>query len=52
MEFDRVINNRWCGTTEAVSEKKARSNLSYQFKMEYKKNPNSKIILPGKMVIT
>ena len=50
MEFDRIITKRWCGTTEAISEKKARSNLAYQFKQEYKRTPNSKITLPGKMV--
>jgi hypothetical protein len=51
MEFERVIDKRWCGTTEAISEKKARSNLAYQFKQEHNKTPNSKIMLPGKMVV-
>ena len=32
MEFDKCISNRWQGETTASSEKKARSNLAYQFK--------------------
>ena len=32
MEFGTCISNRWQGTTYAVSERKARSNLVYQFK--------------------
>ena len=31
-EFDTIISNRWRGSTYAVSEKKARSNLVYQYK--------------------
>ena len=36
MEFDNCVANRWIASTRAVSEKKARSNLT-------------KIILPGKI---
>ena len=32
MEFDNCVANRWTASTRAVSEKKARSNLTYQFK--------------------
>ena len=32
MEFDNCVANRWIASTRAVSEKKARSNLTYQFK--------------------
>lgn len=32
MNFGTCISDRWHGTTYAVSEKKARSNLAYQFK--------------------
>lgn len=49
MEFDKVITRQWSGTTEAESESKARSNLAYRFKKEYKKVPSSKITLPGEM---
>lgn len=48
-EFGRCICNRWYGTTLATSEKKARSNLAYQFKKQYNKTPGTKITLPGKI---
>ena len=51
LEFDRIIANHWRGSTIAVSEKKARCNLAYQFKMEYGRVPRSKISIPGKLTI-
>ena len=48
-EFERVICKRWRGQTMAVSERKARSNLTYQFKQEHGKMPGSRISLPGDM---
>lgn len=50
MEFDRCIANNWRSTTYAVSEKKARSNLVYQFKRDNGKAPTARISLPGKIV--
>ena len=50
MEFNRCIANKWSGSTYAVTEKKARNNLAYQFKKEYERSPNAKITLPGKIV--
>lgn len=52
MEFDRVIINQWKGTTEAETDSKARNNLAFRFKQQYKKMPNTKITLPGKMVVS
>ena len=49
-EFDRVITMKWTGSTLAVSEKKARSNLVHQYKKEYGKSPRSKIELVGDVV--
>ena len=49
MEFDICIANRWQGSTFAVSEKKARSNLAYQFKKNNNRIPGSRISLPGKV---
>jgi len=49
MEFGKCIAFVWHGTTCAVSEKKARSNLVYQFKKEFGKLPGAKISLPGKI---
>lgn len=51
LEFDRVIADHWKASTRAESEKKARSNLAYQFKMAYGKIPRSKITIPGKLII-
>ena len=49
MEFERCIANHWHASTYAVSEKKARSNLSFQYKKENNKAPSAKISLPGKI---
>lgn len=48
-EFDKVIATNWSGSTYAPSEKKARSNLAYQFKREFGKDKNVKITLPGRI---
>ena len=50
-EFEKLITNNWSASTRAESEKKARSNLAYQFKMKYGRTPNSKITVPGKLTI-
>lgn len=50
MEFDICIANRWQGSTYAVSEKKARNNLAYQYKKKNNRTPGAKITLPGKIV--
>lgn len=49
MEFDRCITDRWKGTTYAVSEKKARNNLAYQFKIRNNRIASAKIFLPGEL---
>lgn len=51
MEFDKVIANNWSSSTRAVSEKKARCNLAYQFKSETGRTARTKITLPGKLVV-
>lgn len=51
MEFDRIVANHWNATTRAETEKKARSNLAHQFKMETGRACNSKITVPGKLII-
>ena len=40
-KFDTVVETNWTGTTYAISEIKARSNLAYQ----YKKNNKSEYFL-------
>lgn len=51
MEFGTCISNRWQGTTYAVSERKARSNLVYPFKKKNNRVPGAKITLPGEVTI-
>ena len=50
-EFDMIITRHWIGTTYAISEEKARSNLTYRFKTKNKKSPNTQITLTGKMTV-
>lgn len=51
LEFGRCIENNWTGSTKAPSEKKARSNLAYQYKTCTGRIPASKIDLPGVIVV-
>jgi hypothetical protein len=50
-EFDRCITSMWTAETVAPSEKKALSNLAYQFKRETNRVARSRISLPGKLKI-
>lgn len=50
-EFDNIIRHCWFGSTMAVSERKARSNLAYQFKRQHGRTANTKISLPGELVM-
>lgn len=49
LEFGVCISNNWKGVTFAISEKKAKSNLIYQFKKENNRMSSTKISLPGKL---
>lgn len=51
MEFETCVANHWKGSTYAVSEKKARSNLAYQFKKKNNRISGAKITLPGKVIV-
>ena len=48
-EFGKVVDQNWEGSTMAVSEKKARSNLTYQWKKSHNRVANTVITLPGKI---
>ena len=48
-KFGLTVHSHWKGYTYAVSEAKARSNLTFQFKKEFGMTPNTKISLPGKV---
>lgn len=50
-EFDRVVQNKWEGETTAVSEKKAKSNLIFQWKKQNNRLPNTRVSLPGKLEV-
>lgn len=49
MEFNVCISNRWQASTYATTEKKAKSNMAYQFKKQTNRNPNTMIVLPGRV---
>lgn len=49
MLFDICIEQRWIAMTRANTEKKARSNLAYQYKKAHNKSASSKITLPGEL---
>ena len=49
LEFDKLIADHWKGETMATSEKKARSNLAYQFKKKNSRIVGTKSTLPVKI---
>lgn len=49
-EFDKLVAEHWCGETFAPSEKKARSNLTYQYKKSHNKSTLTKITLTGSII--
>lgn len=51
MSFENCIRKEWTALTYAVSEQKARSNFSFQFKKEFGLRTSSRITLPGKITI-
>lgn len=50
MMFDRCVANSWKAETYAPSEKKAKSNLAYQFRKQNGLISGTRIGLPGKIV--
>ena len=51
MSFGRIICNNWAGTTCAVSEAKARSNLLYQYKTGHGLSVRAHISIPGNLEV-
>ena len=47
--FDTLVTDRWKGETMAPNARKARSNLSYQFKKQSNRMPGVKVTLPGEV---
>lgn len=50
MVFDSLVTKCWYGETMAVSTKKARSNLFYQYKKSHGLTPDTVIKLSGNVV--
>lgn len=51
MLFGVCVDSKWIGETLAGSEKKARSNLSYQYKKQNNLLPTAMITIPGQLKI-
>lgn len=51
MKFNVCVDSHWKGQTEAPSEAKAKSNLTFQYKKQNKMTPNTIVTLPGKLVL-
>lgn len=51
LKFNVCIDNHWKGQTEAPTEAKAKSNLTFQYKNQNKMAQNTKVTLPGKLVL-
>lgn len=51
MKHDICVANNWEASTYASSEKKARSNLTYQYKKKNNLIPSVKITLPGEIIM-
>lgn len=49
--FDNYASYRWVGSTRAISDKKAKSNLAYQYKKEHNLTADAKVELPGKLTV-
>lgn len=49
LEYDICVADHWKGETMAPSEKKARSNLAYQYKKKNNRIASVKVSLPGKI---
>lgn len=51
VKFNVCIQDRWKASTFALSEAKARNNLAYRYKKEHEMVPNTKITLPGRLIL-
>ena len=47
--FDTLVADHWKGETMGPNARKARSNLSYQFKKQSNRMPGVKVTLPGEV---
>lgn len=47
--FGKIVTQKWSSSTFAPTEAKARSNLTFQYKKQFRLEPTAKITLPGKL---
>ncbi len=48
--FGSCISNNWYGYTYAISKKKAKNNLTYQYKKQNNLVKTTKVCLPGNVI--
>ena len=48
--FDRLVADRWTGSTWAVSKEKAITNLKYRFRKDNRIENYTPISMPGELV--
>ena len=51
LEFGRCVVDHWKAETVADSEKKARSNIAFQYKKLNNRIASTKVTLPGRIVL-
>lgn len=49
LEFDVCVTDHWKGETMAPTARKAKSNLTYQYKKQNNRLPGTRITLPGEV---
>lgn len=49
--FGTLVDQRWHGETTAATPARAKSNLAYQWKKAHGKTANSRVTLPGKVIL-
>lgn len=49
--FGKPVANRWRGSTYAMSDKKAKNNLAYQYKKQKHLSATSRVELPGEITM-
>ena len=49
--FDDIVTRSWKAGTVAESEKKARSNLAFQYKRDHGLVPATRVTLSGKILL-
>ena len=50
MLFDNCVERSWKAQTWAVSEQKARNNLTFRYKQDHNLAAQAKISLPGRVI--